>query len=395
MDGEEALSSALALEDPSGVLSIYLGVDPEAEQSPHPAWELELRHGLEEALAGLEASGDARGAEAFRARVAGLGEELELLLSPRESGRGRILFAGISGGDVLRVSLQEPFPARVVLGGCALVRPLASALETGRPAGLLLLSEGELRVCEWRLGAVAQLRAIPVLERGDRRQLLGPSAGHPRGSPQTGPGFRASQQRDLYERRAEDTRARFLAHVPLFADLIEERGWDDLVLGGEQALAGALLEHFSQRSGLEVALEPRLLNWLSPAELGTAVATGLGQRRRRRQVALLERVRGQALAGGRGALGLGDTLAALSEGRVELLLLPAERELRGSRVSDGTLFPPGVAPAGVSPAELRPEELMADRMIQRAVSTDAHVTLLGGEAEAALGADEASALLRW
>jgi hypothetical protein len=395
MVSQTVLRSVLALEDPIGVLSVYVGVNPEEGSSPRPAWELELRHGLADARARLEAGADPTVARALQERIDQLREELDLTVSPRESGRGRALFAGLSGGDTVRLSLRQPFRTQVTVAGCALARPLAAALEAGRPAGLLIVSEDELRVGEWRLGEVAELRTIPVVQPDDRRQLLGPSAGRPRGAPQAGPGFRSGQQRDLYERRAEDARVHFLTHIPFLADLVAERGWDDLVLGGAEPLAAALLEHLRERVGVELVLEPRLLGWLSPAELAEAVAPALEQERARRQLASVERARGQALAGGRGAIGLADTVAALSEGRVELLLLPAERELRGSRTPDGRLFPPDVAPPGVSPAELRPEDFLAERMLQRAVSTDVRVSLLCGKAEAALGTDEAAALLRW
>lgn len=395
MDGEDVLSSVVALEDPLGVLSIYAALAPEEETHPRPAWELELRRGLDEARACLEAEQGAAPAAAFDDRLEELGDDLDLLVSPRESGRGRALFAGLSGSEAIRISLQQPFPPRVVVAGCALARPLASALEAGRPAGLLLVSEEELRVWEWRLGRVEELRSIPVLEPGDRRQLLGPSAAHPRSSPQAGSGFHVGQQRDLYERRAEEGRMRFLAHAAHVPELARERGWDEVVLGGDESLAGGILEHLQERDGVEAVLEPRLLGWLAPAALAAAITPMIEEERARRQLALLERVRDEALAGGQGAIGLADTLAALAEGRVELLLLPADRDLRGSRALDGSLYPPEVAPPGISPADLRPEPFLAERMVQRAVRTDARVTFLRGGVEAALGTDDAAALLRW
>lgn len=395
MTGEVALGSILALEDPLGVLSIYVGLVPEEETGPHPARELELRHELERARVRLDGDAGTGRAAALDRRLDELAGELELLTSARESGRGRALFAGLGDGAPVRVALQQPFRTRVEVGGCALARPLAAALEAGRPAGIALLSQDELRICEWHLGEIEALRSVAVPAFENRHQLLGPFASHPRSAPQAGPGFHVGQQRDLHERRAEEARRRFAAHALQLEELAGERGWEDVVLGGDRSLAERLLEHVLERGGVEVLVEPRLLGWLTLSELAGAVEPGLERARARLQLALLQRARGEALAGGRGAIGLADTLAALAEGRVERLLLPAERELRGTRAPDGTLFPPGVEPPGASAAELVPEELLAERMLRRALATGAAVTLLRGEAEAALGADGAAALLRW
>jgi hypothetical protein len=393
MPSGDLFQSVVSLDDPLGVLSIYVGLAPEEESHPRPAWELELRHGLDGALGQLEAEGDEARA-VLTHRLQALREQLDLLVSPSESGLGRALFARLSGGEPIQVSFQQPFRTRVKVAGCALVRPLAAALEAGRPAGLVLVSEEGLRVCEWRLGEVEELEAIPLIEPGDQRELLGPSAAHPRGMQQAGAGFLVGQQRDLYERRAEEGRVRALAHVSAVGDSAAERGWEEVVLAGSETLSSRLADGLRDRGEL-VVLEPRVLGWESPAQLAREITPVLAEERSRAQLALLERVRGSALAGGRAAIGLADTLTALSEGRVELLLLPAERELQGSRSRDGGLYPPDVLPPGISAFELVPEGLLAERMVQRARATDARICMLQGDAEAALGVDEAAALLRW
>lgn len=391
----DALRSIVALEDALGVVSMYVGVLPEAETGRRAVWELELRHELERARIRLDREGDAASAVAFDRRLEELGEELELLVSPHESGRGRALFAGLTGGAAIRFAQRRPFRTRVEVGGCALTRPLASALEAGRPAGIALLSEHELRLFEWRSGEVEKLQTISVPDFEERHRLLGPSAARPRGAPQAGPGVHAGQQRDLHERRVEEARGRFVAHALELEELAGKRGWGEVVLGGEPGLAEGLLEHVGEQGSVEVLVEPRLLGWLTASQLAGVVGPGLERARARRQLAELERVRGEALAGRRGAIGLADTLAALGEGRVERLLLPAERELRGSRAPDGTLFPPGVEPPGLTRADRHSEEFLAERMIRRALATDADITLLRCDAEAALGDDDAAALLRW
>lgn len=394
MVSDDVLRSVVALEDPLGVLSIYVGVLPVEESGPGLVWELELRHELDQARERLDRE-VGTGRAALDRRLDELADELDLLASPRESGRGRALFAGLADGAAIRVGLQQPFRTRVAVAACSLARPLASALEAGRPAGIALVSQSELRIFEWCLGEVEELRSTPVPEFEDRHELLGPSAARPRSAPQSGPSFHLGQQRDLHERRIDDAQRRFVAQALNLEELAGKRGWEDLVLAGELSLAEGVLMHVQERSAVEVLVDPRLLGWLTPPELGMAVGPALERERARRQLAELDLARGEALAGGKGAIGLADTLSALAEGRVDRLLLPAERELRGSRAPDGRFFPRGVAPPGVGRADLRSEELLAERMIQRALATDAHVTLLRGAAEAALGDDEAAALLRW
>lgn len=394
---ERVLASVASLDDPLGVLSLYVGLHPEEETGSPPVWELEARHGLEEIERELEAEGDVRRAEALAGRLAELRDEVDLLLSPQEAGLGRALFAGLSGGEAIRVTLRSPFETRVTLGRRARLRPLARALQAGRPAGLILLSDEGLRLFEWRLAEVEGLAVVPFVEPGEeRRELSGPAYAHPRGAPYAGPGFRVGQQRDLFERRVEEERELLAAgQVEDIRAQARRRGWEDVVVTGDERLARPLAQGLHEPGSPEVTLDPRLLGWLSPAELAEAAAAVLEEARARRGLVLLARVREEALAGGRGALGLGDTLAALAEGRVEQLILPAVRELHGARAPDGRFVPAGEIPPGVSSSQLRPEYDLAERMVERALETGARLTLLAGEAEAALGSDEAAALLRW
>ena len=394
---ERVLTSVASLADPLGILSVYVGIHPEEETGSPPVWELQVRHGLEEIERELEAEDDGRGPEALAARLAELGDELDLLLSPREPGRGRALFVGLSGGEAIRVTLPLPLETRVTLGGRARLRPLVRALQDGRPAGLILLSDEGLSLFEWHLGEVRELEVVPFVARGgERRELSGPAYAHPRGAPYAGPGFRAGQQRDLFERRAEEERELLVAGRA--GDLraqARRRDWEDVVVAGDERLSRPLAEGLREPGSPEVTVDHRLLAWLSPAELAEAAAPVLEEARGRRGLMLLARAREEALAGGRGALGLGDTLAALADGRVEELILPAVREFPGARAPDGRLVPAGETPPGVSPSQLRPERDLAERMVERALETGARLTLLAGGAEEALGSDEAAALLRW
>ena len=394
---ESVLRSIASLVDPLGILSVYVGTYPEEEAGSPSIPELEVRHGLEAIERQIEAGGDTPRAEALAARLADLRPDLDLLLSPRESGRGRALFAGLSGGDAIRVAVRLPFDTHVTLAERARVRPLARALEAGRPAGLALVSDEGLRLLEWRLGEVEELRAVPFVEAGEeRRELRGPAYAHPKATPHAAPGFRTGQQRDLFERRTEEELGRFLAAgAPDVQVLARARGWEDIVVAGDDRLTEPFAHRLLDPGGPEVTVDRRMLGWLPFAELAEATAPLLDEVRTDRALTLFRRVREEALGGGRGALGLGDTLAALAQGRVERLILPAEGELSGASAPDGTLLPAGETPPGFSPEDLRLEPSLAERMIERALQTGASLTLLVGRAEEALGQAEAAALLRW
>ena len=394
---ESVLRSIASLVDPLGILSVYVGAYPEEEAGSPSVSEFGVRHGLEEIERQLEAGGDKPRAEALAARLADLRQDFDLLLSPREGGRGRALFAGLSGGDAIHVAVRLPFDTRVTLAERARVRPLARALEAGRPAGLALVSDEGLRLLEWRLGEVEELRAVPFVEPGEeRRELRGPAYAHPKATPHAAPGFRTGQQRDLFERRTEEELGRFLAaEAPAVRVLARARGWEDVVVAGDERLAEPFADSLLDPGGPEVTVDHRVLGWLSFAELAEATAPLLDEVRAGRALALLRRVQEEALAGGRGALGLGDTLAALAQGRVGRLILPAERELSGASAPDGTLLPAGETLPGFSPDDLKPEPFLAERMVERVLQTGTSLTLLVGRAEEALGRGEAAALLRW
>jgi hypothetical protein len=118
--------------------------------------------------------------------------------------------------------------------------------------------------------------------------------------------------------------------------------------------------------------------------------------KRRREARLVERARDAALAGGPGALGLGDVLAALFEGRVHTLILDGTREWSGLMEPDGRLWPAGTRPSDVPTDDLAPEPFLAERMIEQALARGATVTPVEEEAAAPLADhDGMAAILRW
>jgi hypothetical protein len=388
--GTDLLSLA-RLRDTHGVLSVYVDADPRQQAGPRPAWAIAIENGLGEIRERARSEGERPLWRALFDLLEGLEGELSLLLDPREPGRGRALFATVGAGEVHRIALQLPLPNRVVLDETAYLVPLVAALDRGRPAGLVTVSLPEARVFEQRLGVAEELAAF-VLEPDTStwRELKGPAAANP-ALPQ-----HSAPQRDVFDRRVEEHRSRLLeAAGRRLEELAAHRAWEAAVVAGDPRLAQPLAE-LLERRGTEASLVERTLHGLSAAETAEALAPELEEATRRRAAALVARARDAALAGGPGALGLADVLGALEEGRVGHLLFEEGREHRGARAPGGRLVPEGVVPPGGAPDELRPEPRLTERMVERALATDASVTPVSEQAAEALAeSDGVAAILRW
>lgn len=139
--------------------------------------------------------------------------------------------------------------------------------------GLMLLAAHEARLVEWQPRATQELRRIDLTDvAGDERELRGPSAAHPRGAPAAAAGFHSGQQRDLHEQRLEKHR---VAMIVLFAATVgsdaARQGWPLMLVLGDPRLAHPAAREI-RRHGVAVEESPRILGWLTPAELADAVA---------------------------------------------------------------------------------------------------------------------------
>lgn len=389
---DEVLLSITRLRDPIGVLSIYVEADPEQQASRRPVWEVATKSALRALKERVRSEGPRERWAAFSTCLEELEPELDRLLDAREPGRGRALFTAVCGDAIHRVTYQVPLVDLVALEKRACVRPLASAIEAGRPVGLVTVSRSGVRALEWRLGQIEELAQLRLDEETEEwRELRGPAAANPAFSYHTAP------QTDLFERRLEKHRARFLHSVAGEMEaLATSRGWERLLVAGDPRLREALTHALRRSNDREVLLSEHSFEGLSPAELATAVLPQLDEARRRRELDRVEHARNEALEGGRGALGLGDTLAALAAGRVSLLLLDRDRDFRGAVAPDGSLLPEGEMAPGISEWELAPEPQLAERMIEQALETRAQVSLVEGPAAEALATGGGvAALLRW
>jgi Bacterial archaeo-eukaryotic release factor family 10 len=389
--GFDSLVASLArLEDAVGVLSVYVGVDPRAEASARPPWVVSLDHELAAFRARLRQEGPHERWVAFDRRLRELAPALARVVDATEHGRGRALFAAVGSGEVHSIAVQTVLPTGATLGEVAHVLPLLAADE-GAPMGIVLVGRDIVRALEARLGAIVELASFdvePSVANGPERK--GPAASNP---------LRAQHvvsQRERYERHVEAGHRGLLEKAAeAVSGLAVERGWELAVVAGDPRGGGPLLEEL-RRHGIESELVDRDLAELRPAQALDKLAPILASFRRRRDLGLVQRARDAALSGGRGALGLADTLTALAEGGVDHLLLDGSRDIVGAVGPEGELLPAGIVPPGVTGSELRSEPLLADRAALRALESGARVTVVDGEAALSLAdADGIAALLRW
>jgi Bacterial archaeo-eukaryotic release factor family 10 len=378
----DTLMGLLRQSPADGVLSIYVNADSRSDPGLQGAG-IDIRNRLAQLERNLAAEGPPERGRALTDGFRRLGSEIERITNPQERGRGRALFAPLGGGQVTRFASQMPVANRVVLDKTAFVHPLLELLDEGRPAGVVLVSQDEARLLEWRLGEVQEL---------DRMQPAVVEAPHERSGPVgTSPAPRAytpkGEQRAARER---ERTLRFLDRVGAFATaLAGEHGWERvLVSGGER-----LTEPLAARLKDSLVRDPRLLIQLDEAALSETVTERLRAEHAEREQRLLREVRGAALGAGGGAVGLSDVVGALNQGRVAHLVYDPEVRYQGSIGSHGTLHA-GDEHAGEAPTT--PEPRLTERLVERALDTGARVTPVEGAAGAALAeAEGIAALLRW
>jgi hypothetical protein len=387
--GDEVLEIA-GLRDPIGIISVYVDADPEQLAGPRPAWAVELQNGLRALRERVKREEPHERWRAVFERLDALEGELAQLAEPRQSGRGRALFAPVCGGQARRLLIQSPLCTMVSLDRSAHLRPLIAALRRARPTGVIAVARDQVRAIDWRLGAAEEALDVAFEEpTHEWRRLAGPANRSP-ATPQS-----SAPQQDLYDRRLEQHQAQFVASVAeRVAALSAERGWERIVVAGDPRLTEPFIGALPRTEGL-VAVE-RVEEWRSPHDLARTLTPALERADAERDLALVEEARDRAQSGRGGALGLSDTLAALAEGRVDHLVLDERRPFTGVRAPDGRLAAEGEVPPGAEAADLAPEPAMAERMIAAALETSAAITLVSGEAAEALDRfGGAAAVLRW
>jgi hypothetical protein len=382
----ETLATLLRPSASAAVLSIYVEADSRSDPGLRAA-SIDIRNRLSELERNVAAEGPPERARALGDALGRLRPEIERLTNPQERGRGRALYAPLEGEEVIRFSSQLPVANRVVLGASPFVHPLLELLDEGRPAGVVLASQDEARLLEWRLGELQELdRMAPqVIEAPHERSgPVGSSPAERAGSPK-------------HEQRAARERVRtlrFLDRVGGAATaLAGERGWERLLVSGGDRLTEPLAQSLAARLQDVLVRDPRVLIALDPAALSETVTERLRAEHAEHEQRLVREIRDTARGQHAAALGLSDVVGALNEGRVAQLLYDPEVRYQGSVGADGVLHAGAERPGG---GAVTPEPRLTERLVERALETGARVTPVEGAAQAALSeAEGVAALLRW
>ena len=382
----ETVAGLLRWAPDGGVLSVYVGAASGADPGLQGA-AIDIRNRLAELRRNIETQGPPERAAFVRDSLQRLAPEIERLLSPQASGRGRVLFAALSENDVTRFAGQMPVANRVVLDSTAFIHPLLELLDEGRPAGVVLASQDEARLLEWRLGELRELdRMEPEITEAPYERS-GPVGSSPSARPDT-------PKLEQRAAREEVRTLRFLERVGGAATaLAGEREWERLLVSGGERLTEPLARALSEQLQDGLIRDQRVLAGLDRAGLMEAVTEVLTAQHAEHEERLVRDVRAAALGPGNGALGLSDVVGALNEGRVEQLVYDPEVRYQGSIGADGILH------AGAerrAEGTVTPDPRLTERLVERALETAARVIPVEGAAQGVLSeADGIAALLRW
>jgi hypothetical protein len=373
----EAIESLARLRDEVGVLSISVGIEPGARLGGKPAWEVAIKNDLDR-LSRDSARGRAVEHGLARAEI-----ELSHLLDPARSGRGRGLYLALGTGVLIEVFLHRSLPTGARLGEVAHLLPLLAVLDEGEPAAFLVASRDAISVSESELGAVHDLEQIEL------EPWIGDWWPEMKATARANPlrGQETVSHRDRYARRVAAAYRHTLDEaVERIAALAHQRGWTRAVVAGDPRRTDPL-DNVLRRAGVATAVVGATLEGVREERAVERLRTALARLVAAQTLELAREVAAEATAGGKGACGMAHVLAALAEGRVAHLLIDPERA-----------FPGTMGPGETLRAAVRPEDGvdLADLVVRRALTTDASVTPLYGEAAAVLeGRDGIGALLRW
>ena len=375
--------------DKLGVLSVYVNADP--RQDPNlQATAIDLKNRYRALQCRVVGDIGAQGSREVVAALERLREQVESLTSPAASGLGRIAFAALDSGWMLRLESAMPVTNRVVLGDAPFIHPLLELLDEGRAAGVVLISAQDARLLEWRAGSLQLLRRIeqPYVQAPHER--AGQIGGGPDGQFHT-------PMREQRRARDRDRMLQFLDRVAeAAADLAGYRGWERILVSGGERWTEPAVARFPRGLRSKVFADARIsriFNGHNDVELAMAVTQWVRDQHAEHERRLLEHVRDVA-GSGRAALGLSEVTAVLNAGRAAHLVYDPQVRYQGTVGADGALY--GGDEVGPNGYPVTPEPRLTERLVERALMTGARISPVDGAADGGLkDADGVAALLRW
>ena len=353
------------------VLSLYLDLDPTEFATP-PARATAVRSLLDEAERRVKERAGL--AHADRMALEGALERARNYLErelPTDGAHGVAVFASEPVDLFETVKLPRSVPSRVAIGRSPLVGPLAR-LERRERWCVALVSRRDARIFRGSPDGLREIGQIHDIVFGQHDQ---------------GGWSQARYQRGIEKEKAD--------HLKRTAEVLlrhyKRRPFQRLITGGprevvadfESRLHGYLSERLAGRIEVDV-------DTASPDQVLEAAQPRFDELEREREAEALERL------GERGAWGLGETLRALNERRVEMLLLDEQFSAPGTQCPEcGWL---GMADERRCPAdgtELVALEDVTDAAIELALQQSAEMLAVRHDREALGGHGGVAALLRF
>ncbi len=280
----------------------------------------------------------------------------------RQATRGLAIFA-CSTTDLWKViELPKPVRTCVVINHAPAVGQLESMLQEHEAIGVLLADKQRAQLYVFELGRLV-----------DRSELLDEL---PRDYDSRG-----ERERGTPEHHREELAHQHLRNAARAAfDLWQARGFHHLAIGAPDAIAGEL------EQALHPYLSARLCGRVpvgvgaSPAEVLAAAEVVEADVERTREAALVDRLKEAAATGRRGVGGLPGTLAALSQHRVERLVVSKGFAQAGWRAPDGALAVVGPVQPDTGATMERVEDVVEDA-IEEALTQGIPVSICVGNAD--------------
>jgi hypothetical protein len=346
----EAVAALAQKRDPAGVVSIYVDADPVEAASMSPRWAEDVHVGLDH----LECT----------ERLHELRHRIGDAIDPTRHGRGRALFFGVTPGSwVTSFSVQMPLETSVTVSERPRLQPLLRALEAGHAAGIVVVSMAELRAVELALGEATDVLRIDTAP----------------------PPAEWSELKEPNRLREEDHLHVVREAAPRVEELARRRGWDRIVIAGNSRLVRPLVAKIAHSVDATVIEAKRQVPPEDRApQIAARLCSHLTDASVKRSADLIERAHDAALAGGEGAVGVDDVLAAVTEGQARWVAVDADSPLHASGVRDP-----------VGGVRLLDRIDAAAIIVERALATRADLSVVSGSEHPHLAEAGAVALLRW
>jgi peptide subunit release factor 1 (eRF1) len=351
---EAAIRELAGIRGSAPITSCYLDVDGRRlvrHQDVEHELEGVLRSGRQRANGHRSVHDDLRRIEAF---VKGGFD--------RHATRGLAIFACAATDLWQVIELPKPVRTCLVINHAPAVGQLESMVQEHEPIGVLLADKQRAQLYVFELGRLV-----------DRSELLDelPRDYDSRGERERG--TPAPHREELAHQHLRNAaRAAF--------DLWQARGFQHLAIGASDAIAGEL------EQALHPYLRERLCGRVSlgvgaaPADVLAAAEALEADVERVREAALVDRLKEAAATGGRGVAGLAGTLAALSQRRVERLVVSKGFTEPGWRADDGALAIVGPTHPDSGAAMARVDDVVEDA-IEEALTQGIPVTICVGNAD--------------